>query len=140
MNGISCALPRGNLNVGRMVLQGVKKAYWLSLTALGSAMFSIVPALAEEDADAAVSADTIWSRFSTILSQLYREIVGISTIVAVTVATIALMMMMFSHDQRVVSESRAWLFRITITFVILNSLGLIATWMTSITNGGNFTA
>lgn len=38
-----------------------------------------------------VSADTIWDKFSTIMKDVYGKLVGISTLVAVVAATIALL-------------------------------------------------
>lgn len=40
-------------------------------------------------AQPAAAADTMWTRFSTIIADVYGELVGISTIVAVTAAAVA---------------------------------------------------
>lgn len=39
-------------------------------------------------AQPAAAADTMWTRFSTIIADVYGELVGISTIVAVTAAAV----------------------------------------------------
>lgn len=56
----------------------LKAAYWSMVGVVSSALISLQP----------VMADTIWDRFSTIMRDVYGKIVGISTIVAVTVAAI----------------------------------------------------
>ncbi len=68
-------------------------------------------------------ADDIWSRFSSIMRDVYGQIVGISTIVGVTAAAIALIVRMVSRNQRAVDEATQWLKRIVITWIILNTLG-----------------
>lgn len=49
-------------------------------------------------AQPAAASDTIWSRFSTIMADVYGELVGISTIVAVTAAAVALLVRMISRN------------------------------------------
>ena len=85
------------------------------------------------------AAETIWDRFSTIMKDIYGQIVGISTIVAVTVAAIALIIRMASRNQRAVDEATAWLKRVIITWVILNSLGFIVAYLQPLISGGSYT-
>lgn len=61
---------------------------------------------------------TIWARFSTILKDVYGQIVAISTIVAVTVSAIALLVRMISRNQRAVDEATSWLKRIVVTWIM----------------------
>ena len=76
--------------------------YW-SMVGMASAMIlSLQPVMAE----------TIWDRFSTIMQDIYGQLVAISTIVAVTVAAIALIVRMVSRNQRAVDEATSWLKRI----------------------------
>lgn len=84
-------------------------------------------------------ADTIWDRFSTIMRDVYGKIVGISTIVAVTVAAIALVVRMVSRNQRAVDEATSWLKRIVITWIVLNSLGFIVAYLQPLIAGGSYT-
>jgi hypothetical protein len=46
---------------------------------------------------------------------------------------------MVSRNQRAVDEATAWLKRIVITWIILNSLGLIVAYIQPLITGGNFT-
>ncbi|MBE5812851.1 MAG: hypothetical protein E7314_04270 [Clostridiales bacterium] len=73
---------------------------------------------------------TIWTKATEIMEDLYSQILLISTLAAVVTASIALLMMNFSKNGRTVDESRAWLKRIIITWVILNSLGFIMAYVT----------
>ena len=84
-------------------------------------------------------ADTIWDRFSAIMQDVYGKIVGISTIVAVTVAAIALIIRMVSRNQRAVDEATSWLKRIVITWIVLNSLGFIVAYLQPLIAGGGYT-
>ena len=109
--------------------RSLQTAYW-SLVAVAAALIvSISPVLA----------DTIWDRFSTIMRDVYGQIVGISTIVAVTVAAIALVVRMVSRNQRAVDEATAWLKRIVITWLILNMLGFIVAYLQPLIAGGSYT-
>ena len=85
-----------------------------------------------------VFADTIWDRFSTILKDVYGQVVAISTIVAVTVAAIALLIRMISRNQRAVEEATSWLKRIVVTWIILNSLGFVVAYLQPLIQGGSY--
>ena len=107
----------------------MKTAYW-SLVSMASAMLiSLQP----------VMADTIWNRFSTIMKDVYGQLVGISTIVAVTAAAIALIVRMISRNQRAVDEATSWLKRIVVTWIVLNSLGFIVAYLQPLISGGQYT-
>lgn len=106
----------------------MKTAYW-SLVGMASVMLiSLQP----------VMADTIWNRFSTIMKDVYGQLVGISTIVAVTAAAIALIVRMISRNQRAVDEATSWLKRIVVTWIVLNSLGFIVAYLQPLIAGGNY--
>lgn len=73
---------------------------------------------------------TIWTKAVEIMEDLYNQILLISTLAAVVTASIALLMMNFSKNGRTVDEARAWLKRVIITWIILNSLGFIMAYVT----------
>ena len=73
---------------------------------------------------------TIWTKATEIMEDLYNQILLISTLAGVITASIALLMMNFAKNGRTVDESRAWLKRIIITWIILNSLGFIMAYVT----------
>lgn len=104
-------------------------AYWSLVGVFSSVMITLQP----------VMADTIWDRFSTIMQDVYGKIVAISTIVAVTVAATALIVRMVSRNQRAVDEATNWLKRIVVTWIILNSLGFIVTYLQPLIAGGQYT-
>ena len=109
--------------------RSLQTAYWSLVAVAAALLVSISPVLA----------DTIWDRFSTIMRDVYGQIVGISTIVAVTVAAIALVVRMVSRNQRAVDEATAWLKRIVITWLILNMLGFIVAYLQPLIAGGSYT-
>ena len=105
-----------------------KKLYWSLVGAVSAVLISIQPVMAE----------TIWDRFSTIMKDFYGQLIAISTIVAVTMAAIALIVRMVSRNQRAVDEATAWLKRIVITWIVLNSLGFIVAYLQPRISGGNY--
>lgn len=106
--------------------------YWSVVAAMSGMILSINPTMAAPAGD-------IWSRFSTIMQDIYGEIVAISTIVAVTVAAVALVVRMVSRNQRAVDEATSWLKRIVITWIILNSLGFVVAYLQPLIEGGSYT-
>ena len=117
------------MNVGLKKSGRLKTAYWSMVSMLSATLISLQP----------VMADTIWDRFSSIMRDVYGQIVGISTIVAVTVAAIALIVRMVSRNQRAVDEATSWLKRIVVTWIILNSLGFVVAYLQPLIAGGNYT-
>ena len=109
--------------------QRLKNAYWTLVAAASAMILSVQPVMAE----------TIWDRFSTIMQDIYGQLVGISTIVAVTVAAIALLVRMISRNQRAVDEATSWLKRVVVTWIILNTLGFIVAYLQPLIAGGQYT-
>jgi len=112
----------------------LNNAYWSAVGMATATMLTMQPVLAT-----ATGTGTIWARFSTILKDVYGQIVAISTIVAVTVAAIALLVRMISRNQRAVDEATNWLKRIVVTWIILNSLGFVVAYLQPLIQGGNYT-
>ncbi|MCM1296913.1 MAG: fimbrial protein [Muribaculaceae bacterium] len=90
-------------------------------------------------AQPAAAADTMWTRFSTIIADVYGQLVGISTIVAVTAAAVALLVRMISRNERAVAEATSWLKRIVVTWIVLNTLGFVVAYLQPLIQGGNYT-
>ncbi len=104
--------------------------YWSLVGVIMACILSVQPVFAED----------IWSRFSTIMKDIYGELVGISTIVAVTAAAVALLVRMISRNQRSVDEASSWLKRIIVTWVVLNTLGFAVAYLQPLIAGGNYGA
>ena len=111
----------------------LNNAYWSAVGMATATMLTMQPVLAT-----GTGTSTIWARFSTILKDVYGQIVAISTIVAVTVAAIALLVRMISRNQRAVDEATNWLKRIVVTWIILNSLGFVVAYLQPLIQGGNY--
>ena len=88
----------------------------------------------------AFAADTIWTKASEIMKDVYGQVLGISTVAAIVTVSVALILMNFSRNGRTVDESREWIKRIVITWAVLNSLGFIMAYVTPFFQGGNWTA
>ena len=110
---------------------GPGKRLYAAFAAMSLSALSITPVYA---------ADDIWTKASDIMKDVYTQVLAISTIAAVVTASVALLLMNFSRNDRSVSESRAWLKRIIITWAILNSLGFIMAYVTPFFSGGQYTA
>ena len=115
--------------------QYLTDAYWSAVGMASAAMLTLQPVLAT---GTGTGTATIWNRFSTILKDVYGQVVAISTIVAVTVAAIALLIRMISRNQRAVDEATNWLKRIVGTWIILNSLGFVVAYLQPLIQGGNY--
>ena len=90
-----------------------------------------------DDADAAVGAGSdIWTWLDFALKDLYDKLLSVSTIAACVAASVCLILMNFSTDDRAVATSCAWLKRIFLSWVILNVLGFIMTYLVNLTQGG----
>lgn len=95
----------------------------------------VMPTMLSMFSTRAFAADTIWTKASAIMQDVYTQILSISTIAAVVTAAVALLLMNFSRSGRTVDESRAWLKRIIITWA---SVVLMALTMRSCSwSGGN---
>ena len=114
------------LGSGNLLL---RKPYWAMVGVASVLIVSVQPVMAE----------TIWDRFSTIMQDIYGQLVGISTIVAVTMAAIALLVRMISRNQRAVDEATSWLKRVVVTWIILNTLGFIVAYLQPLIAGGQYT-
>lgn len=104
------------------------RGYWSIVGIVSALILSLQPVLA----------DDIWSRFSTIMKDVYGELVGISTIVAVTAAAAALLIRMISRNQRAVDEATSWLKRIIVTWLVLNTLGFAVAYLQPLIQGGMY--
>ena len=102
---------------------------WILGGALSAMIISLQP----------VMADTIWDRFSNIMRDIYGQLAGISTIVAVTAAAVALLVRMISRNQRAVDEATSWLKRIVVAWIVLNSLGFVVAYLQPLVSGGQYT-
>jgi len=106
----------------------ITRWYWCLVAICSGLILSLQPVFAE----------TIWARFSTIMKDVYGNLVGISTIIAVVAAAVALLVRMISRNQRAVDEATSWLKRIIATWIILNTLGFIVTYLQPLISGGNY--
>lgn len=112
----------------RPLINPAKAMYVLFLVVTMSMMFA-QPAFAATD---------VWTKASEIMKDVYNQILLISTIAAIVTAAVALLLMNFSRSGRTVDESRAWLKRIAITWVILNGLGFIMAYVTPFFSDGKW--
>ena len=107
--------------------QGLKKK--INVGQLLFTVFLIVTLMACFSLNVFAASVTVWQKAEEIMKDVYNQILAISTIAAVVTAAIALLMLNFSKADKTVTESRAWLKRIVITWVILNSLGFVVSYI-----------
>ena len=104
----------------RLPINPAKAMYMLFLIVTMAMMFA-QPAFAATD---------VWTKATEIMKDVYNQVLLISTIAAIVTASVALLLMNFSRSGKTVDESRAWLKRIAITWVILNGLGFVMSYVT----------
>lgn len=92
--------------------------------------FLVVTLMACFTLNVGAAGTTIWQKAEEIMKDVYNQILAISTIAAIVTAAIALLMLNFSKTDKTVTESRAWLKRIIVTWAILNGLGFIMAYIT----------
>lgn len=85
------------------------------------------------------AATDVWTKAREIMQDVYNQIVLISTVAAIVTASVALLMMNFSRSGKTVDESRAWLKRICISWIVLNGLGFIMAYITPFFADGKWT-
>ena len=78
----------------------LRQCYWTVTTAAMALFLSMNTVFA--------ATDNIWTKFSNVMKEIYTQLLGISTIVAVA-AAIALIIRMVSKNQRAVDEATSWL-------------------------------
>jgi len=113
-----------------MISKRKKQIYTIITTMIISTMLTTQALAADDD---------IWTKAKSLMQDIYNKILLISTAAAVVTAAVALLMMNFSKNGRTVDESRAWLKRIVITWIILNSLGFIVAYISPLVSGGQWT-
>lgn len=115
---------RNRINIGRLLF----------------VVFLIVTLMACFSLNVFAAQVTIWEKAEEIMKDVYNQVLGISTIAAVVTAAIALLLLNFSKADKTVTESRAWLKRIIITWAILNGLGFIMAYITPFFADGRWNA
>lgn len=85
-------------------------------------------AAAGKNEDIVTSGD-IFVNAGNMMNNLYGKIFGLTTMIAVLVATIALVMRMFSSNQKTVDTANAWLKRIIVCWILINSMTFIVNYL-----------
>lgn len=106
-------------------------------TGITMAMLTSTTAFAANTGGVGAGSD-IWTWLDYALKDVYQKFLSVSTIAACVAASVCLIMMNFSTDDRAVATSRAWLKRILVSWVILNVLGFIMAYLVNITQGGAY--
>ena len=114
----------------RIVKNKLDKRKHVDIGRLLFIVFLVVTLMACFSMNVFAASVTIWQKAEEIMKDVYNQILAISTIAAVVTAAIALLMLNFSKSDKTVTESRAWLKRIVITWAILNGLGFIMAYIT----------
>lgn len=113
--------------------------FWKRKLPLGKILYTaaIIAYMAALTTQPVLAAD-MWGKAESIMKDVYGKILGISTIAAIVTASVALLLMNFSKSGKTVDESRAWLKRIVISWVILNGLGFIMAYITPFFSDGKW--
>ena len=106
---------------------GLVKGYYSALAAVGAVAAASAPVFAIGD---------IFDKVSDSLKSVYKEIIAISSVVAITFIAICLIIRMVSKNQRSVEEATSWAKRIALTWLILNLLSYVLAYGEELTEGG----
>lgn len=87
------------------------------------------PTTAAASRDSIVTSNDIFENAGNFMNSLYGKIFGLTTMIAVLVATIALVMRMFSSNQKTVDTANAWLKRIIVCWILINSMTFIVNYL-----------
>ena len=120
------------------ILTKARKIVRFLSAGLTCALLTATTAFAD-DVTAGSGATDIWGWLDYALKDLYNKFLSVSTIAACVAASVCLILMNFSTDDRAVATSRAWLKRILLSWVILNVLGFIMAYLVNLTQGGAYT-
>lgn len=109
-------------NAAIKVNEFAKKTYTMGASAVMMLMLTAQPLMAEDTID-------IFDKAGAFANSLYLRFTAISTVFAVTAATLALIIRMLSKNQKAVDESGQWLKRIVICYALINCMGLIVNFI-----------
>lgn len=116
-------------NAAIKVNEFAKKTYSMGASAVMMLMLTAQPLMAED----------IFDRAGTFANSLYLRFTAISTVFAVTAATLALLIRMLSKQQKAVDEAGQWLKRIFFCYVGINTMGLIVNFIQPVIQGAGWT-
>ena len=100
--------------------------YWRAVVVTTLALSSVTPIFA--------GATDIFSGFEIVLKSVYGKLTALVTLIAAIAIVIALLFRM-SKNQRTVEEANAWIKRIAWSWVGVNTLGWIITYLGSVFTG-----
>lgn len=85
-----------------------------------------------------VSAAGLQDQINSGIRQIYLLIVGISTGAAVLFTAIAALVCRMSKNQKTVDDGWDWIKRVWVSYLIINGLGFIATFVSGLVSGGTW--
>lgn len=71
----------------------------------------------------------IFKKGNEVLTGLYNDVVGISTVVAITAIVIALLISMFSHNQKMIDTMRGTAKGVAVTWLVINGIGFVVAYV-----------
>lgn len=102
-------------------MKKIYRVYVLSLVILLIVSLMTVPAFAVDD---------MWAVADEIIKDVYKEIVGISTVLAGLMSAVAVIGAKLSNNQHKVDQAWDWLKRIWIAWAIINGIGAFIAYVT----------
>lgn len=108
------------------------KGYYATLGGIGTVALSTSFVCADALGD-------MFNKFGDTFNDIYKNILGISTIAAVVVVAVALIIKMFTKDERAAAQCNSWIKRTCMTWLILNALKLVVDYGKDLTSGQNYT-
>ena len=83
----------------------------------------------------AFAVDDMWTVANKIIVDVYGKIVGVSTVLAGLMSTVAVIGAKLSNNQHKVDQAWDWLKRIWIAWAIINGIGAFIAYVAPLFNG-----
>ena len=83
----------------------------------------------------AFAVSDMWIEATRIIKDIYKQIAGISTVLAGLMSTVAVLGCKLSSNQHKVDQSWDWLRRIWIAWAIINGMGAFLAYVTPLFDG-----
>lgn len=109
----------------RIALKKLQMMFYRNAMMAGALLCSSAMVLADEVG----TSTNVFDQGKTVVSGIYKDVVGISSAVAVTAIVVALLASMFSHNQKTIDTLRSTAKGVAITWLVINGIGFIVAYV-----------
>ena len=110
----------------------LNKYYSFIMTVVLVILFTSLTVMAIEE-----TGENMWTVGTKIIKDVYKQIAGISTILAGLMSAVAVVGAKMSNNQHKVDQAWDWLKRIWIAWAVINGIGAFIAYVSPLLNGWN---